>query len=96
MRFEWDCEKDQVNQSKHGLSFSEAKELFLGEADYLEVFDETHSIDEDRFIAIGVITKGVIVVVWVECEEDVVRIISARIATDQERQRYRQFMEKQQ
>jgi uncharacterized DUF497 family protein len=35
------------------LSFTEAKQLFEGNRDYLEIFDETHSDTEDRFIAIG-------------------------------------------
>ena len=30
MRFEWNPNKDEANQKKHGLSFDEAKELFAG------------------------------------------------------------------
>ena len=93
MRFEWDPEKDKANQSKHSLSFSEASELFLGGSDYLEIFDESHSIGEDRFIAIGVVRRGTIVVVWTERGEEVIRIISARMATKREQQHHRQFME---
>ena len=94
MRFEWDPEKDHANQSKHGLSFSEAAELLAGKSECLEIFDATHSIDEDRFISIGIIGRGVIVVVWTERDEDLTRIISARMATPREQRRYWQYMER--
>ena len=48
MRFEWDAEKDRANRRKHGLSFDQAAELFKAGVDYLEVYDEAHSSDEDR------------------------------------------------
>ena len=63
MRFEWDEDKDQGNQVKHGVSFSEAQQLFRSGVDYLEIFDVEHSEAEDRFIAIGPIERGVVVVV---------------------------------
>ena len=63
MEFEWDPAKDRANRSKHGLSFEEASELFASGVDYLEIFDAEHSEDEDRFIAIGPIKRGMIVVV---------------------------------
>jgi uncharacterized DUF497 family protein len=61
--FEWDDAKDLDNQEKHGLSFMEAQRLFESGADYLEIFDEEHSEFEDRFIAIGPIDRGIVVVV---------------------------------
>ena len=53
MELSWDEAKNRANQKKHGVSFERASELFTSKADYLEFFDEAHSIDEDRFIAIG-------------------------------------------
>jgi uncharacterized DUF497 family protein len=61
--FEWDDSKDLSNQQKHGLSFTDARELFESGADYLEIFDAEHSEFEDRFIAIGPIARGLVVVV---------------------------------
>ena len=58
MRFEWDPKKSRGNEKKHGLSFSEAKTLFESGVDYLEIYDEDHSADEDRFIAIGPVEGG--------------------------------------
>ena len=94
MEFEWDADKDRSNQKRHGLSFLEASELFAVGTDYLEIFDQDHSDDEDRFIAIGPISRGVVLVVWTERDEDVIRIISARWATKRERARYIEHMER--
>jgi uncharacterized protein len=88
MRFEWDPAKDKTNRAKHGLSFEEATALFKSGVDYMEIYDEEHSDEEDRFIAVGPIMRGVVVVAYTEREEDVLRILSARIATTKERQRF--------
>ena len=93
MRLEWDPEKNLANQAKHGISFEEASELFSSAEDYLEVFDAAHSDEEDRFIAIGPIPRGLVLVVWTERDEDVLRIISARWATKAEQRRYHDYME---
>ena len=94
MEFEWDDGKNVSNQRKHGLSFQEARRLFESGADYLEIFDEEHSEGEGRFIAIGPIDRGVVVVVYTEREEDVIRIIGARLASEGERALYRSYMDR--
>ena len=85
VRFEWDDEKNKENQRKHGVSFEEAITIFVNLP--LEVFfDPDHSIDEERYIAIGVSEKSRVLLV-VHCENEkgsVVRIISARKATKRE------------
>ena len=95
MEVEWDPEKNRENQRKHRLSFEEAADLFTSGDDYLEIFDAEHSEDEDRFIAIGAIVRGVVVVVWTEREEDVVRIISARPATSRETRLFHKYRDNQ-
>jgi uncharacterized DUF497 family protein len=91
MRLEWDSEKDQANRVKHGLSFDEASRLFTQGIDYLDIYDEEHSAEEDRFIAIGTIERGLIVVAYTERPDDVIRIFSARMATDNERRHLENF-----
>ena len=91
MEFEWDPGKADLNEQKHGLSFEEATDLFRGLADCLEIYDEAHSVREDRFIAVGPIRLGVIVVVYTERQEDVMRILSARMATAEERARFEAY-----
>ena len=92
MKFEWDSAKDQANLEKHGLSFSEAKELFESGDDYLEIFDDAHSDDEERFITIGKIRRGLVVVIWTERTEDTIRIISTRWATKREKELFNEYM----
>jgi len=53
MQFEWDPDKNLANQAKHGVSFEEATELFSDASDYLEIYDATHSLDEDRLLRLG-------------------------------------------
>lgn len=88
MRITWDPIKGEANLRKHGVSFEEAQALFLSSEDYLEIYDEAHSESEDRFIAVGPIPRGLVLVVWTERDEDVIRIISARWATPAERDLY--------
>jgi uncharacterized DUF497 family protein len=59
VEFEWDPAKDDANRRRHGISFEEVTGLFTSGVDYLEIFDDEHSQDEDRFIAIGPIARGV-------------------------------------
>ena len=93
MTVDWDEAKNLANQTKHGVSFEEASALFSSGVDYLEIFDETHSDDEERFIAIGPIRRGLVLVVWTERDEDTTRIISARWATKREHAAYWSFVE---
>lgn len=68
--------------------------LLASGVDHLEIFDEDHSEDEDRFISIGPIDRGVILVVWTERDESTIRIISARFATKRETALYREYTER--
>ncbi len=49
MDFEWDADKDVLNQRQHGLSFEEARRLFESGDDSLEIFDAEHSESKERF-----------------------------------------------
>lgn len=56
MDFEWDPEKDHANESKHGISFLEACEVFDDDHSST-VPDPDHSTDEDRYLIFGM-SKG--------------------------------------
>lgn len=88
MQFEWDDEKNKINIKKHKISFSVAKFVFNDE-NRIEIFDEIHSSDEDRYITIGLINQVpmVVMVVYTERSQNI-RIISARKATAEERRIY--------
>lgn len=78
-----------MNRKQHHVSFEEASDLFYRGDDYLEVFDDAHSDEEDRFIAIGPIERGLVLVVYTERDDEMVRLISARWATKREAELYR-------
>ena len=85
LQFEWDEEKNRMNREKHGISFETAAYVFLDEF-YIEMYDFEHSIDEDRYIAIGRV-GDLLFVVFTERGETI-RLISARLATERERRLY--------
>ena len=93
MKAAWDEAKNLANRRKHGISFEEAEELFASGSDYLEIFDEAHSESEDRFIAIGPVARGLLVIVWTASDDDTVRIISARQASEREQALYHSYMD---
>jgi len=88
LRFEWDETKAETNLSKHGVSFQEARTVFLDPL--ARIFDdELHSVDELREIIIGHSSDGrLLLVSFTEREVDLVRIISTRRATRRERNDY--------
>lgn len=89
IRFEWDENKNRINQRKHGVSFEEAKTVFYdGEA--IVIDDPEHSKEEDRFIILGLSSRANLLVVCHCCRasETVIRIISARKATKTEAKFY--------
>jgi uncharacterized DUF497 family protein len=81
----WDGAKNLANQRKHGVSFEEASELFRSDVDYLEIFDEEHSAADDRFIAIGPIRRGLVLIVWTEQDEE--PFVSSALGGQQNRSR---------
>jgi uncharacterized DUF497 family protein len=88
MIFEWDQNKNIINKQKHGISFEEAILIFT-DRDALSIYDDEHSCREDRWVTIGLIPAGKIVVVvhtdrvYID-EKEVIRIISARKASEKE------------
>lgn len=57
MKFDWDNNKTASNLSKHGVSFDKAKTVF-DDPLYIDFYDPYHSVDEERYLIIGVSQKG--------------------------------------
>ncbi|MCH5349638.1 MAG: BrnT family toxin [Oscillospiraceae bacterium] len=87
--FDWDERKNLINQDKHGIDFAEASSVFYDERAIL--FDDPeHSADEERFILLGMSQNANVCIVC-HCyreSDTVIRIISARMATRKELERY--------
>ena len=81
MIYEWDSEKAAANERKHGVSFDEAKTVFVDP--FAETFDDPdHSTDERRFITIGMSAQQrLLFVAHADRGVDRIRIISARVST---------------
>jgi uncharacterized DUF497 family protein len=86
MDFEWDPRKAKANKAKHGVDFELAKDVFRDPA-CLSSLDET-SEDEERWRIIGSAGGKVLLVVFTERNGDVIRIISAREASNREEREY--------
>ena len=89
MRFAWDQAKAAENRRKHGVTFEEASTVFADENGRLK-HDPDHSQAEDRFILLGFSARLRLLLVCHAYREndEVIRIISARKATPNERQQY--------
>lgn len=84
VRLEWDSRKAASNLRKHGVSFDEASTVF--DDPLAAIFtDEFHSMDEVRELIIGhSVQNQLLIVSFTEREPEIVRIISARLATRKE------------
>lgn len=85
--FVWNEEKARINPIKHeGVTFQQAAEAFFDP--FLVVVDASRN-DEARDAIIGLDRRwNLLYVVHIEGEDDMIRIISARKATRQEREYY--------
>ncbi|MFZ2444810.1 MAG: BrnT family toxin [Syntrophobacteraceae bacterium] len=88
VQFEWDSGKAELNLRKHGVGFAEAGTVFRDPLAFI-FDDEPHSGEERREIIIGRSAGDhLLLVCFTERTENVVRIISARSATERERKGY--------
>ncbi|HPA45841.1 MAG TPA: BrnT family toxin [bacterium] len=88
MDYEWNEDKNRFNLAKHGIDFADAIRVFDGPT--VEYMDDRTDYGEPRFIALGSVHSAEIVVVYT-LRQGRIRIISARKATRNERQKYREI-----
>lgn len=89
VRFEWDPDKATSNFAKHGVTFERACEVFL---DPFRRIVDAASPDEARDAVIGYTeSESLLTVVHLTLHEEVIRIISARRASKEERRLYEQY-----
>jgi hypothetical protein len=73
--FEWDSERDQLNQRKHGVSFALAQLAFL-DHDRVILEDLEHADEEKRYYCLGRVAGGILTVRFTYRDEKI-RIIGA-------------------
>jgi uncharacterized protein len=89
LRFEWDDRKAASNLKKHGVSFDEARTVFVDERAKL-IDDPDHSEDEERFVLLG-LSSALRLLLVCHCyrsDGGLIRIISARKANAREIKSY--------
>ena len=77
-----------MNRRKHGVTFEEATSA-LRDVFSATAHDPDHSDDEERFVTFGISSQGrLLTVSHIADRVNAIRIISARLATNIERQIY--------
>jgi len=92
MNIIWDEKKNKTNIANHKVSFQEAETVFY-DPNAKIIHDPDHSIEEDRFIILG-LSKLLNLLVVCHCykeNEELIRIITARKATKSEIKTYGGF-----
>jgi uncharacterized DUF497 family protein len=85
--FEWDRAKADANVRKHDVTFDEASTVF-GDPLNLLMSDPDHSLDEERYLLLGMSNRRRLLVVAFAERPPKTRLISARRATRKERRQY--------
>lgn len=86
-QIDWDDAKAARNLEKHGVAFDEAQTVFC-DPGALTIYDEEHSVTEDRFLPLGMSIAGTLLVLAYADDGESIRLISARRATRREAKRY--------
>ena len=87
LELEWNANKAESNFLKHGVTFEEAAEVFL---DPFFVMGDASANEEVREFALGYsLAERLLLVIQIERSVRI-RIISARVATREERRLYEQ------
>ena len=84
---EWDPAKATANLQKHQVSFEEASTIF-DDPLFITFLDEEHSVDEERYITMGLSNRQRLLLVAHTDRQEHIRIISARKATRNEQRFY--------
>jgi uncharacterized DUF497 family protein len=90
MRFEWDSEKNDENIRKHGLDYSDAHRVFDGPM--FTLIDDRFEYGEVRNVGVGFLAGLVVVLVFAEKDDDMIRIISFRRGIRHERQQFYKYL----
>jgi len=90
LKFEWNANKANLNEKKHGVSFEEASSV-LSDLLSITINDPLHRENEERWVTIGQSNKRRTLVVVHTERGDAIRLISARLANTHEQNRYENY-----
>jgi uncharacterized DUF497 family protein len=91
-RFEWDAFKARANFAKHGVTFDEARTVFVDRW-AIEAYDWEHSLHEERLLITGMSDHNrLLMVAFTLRDFETIRIISARRAKQSEKHAYEESL----
>lgn len=90
MKFEWDPSKNERNIRKHHLDFADSWKVFQGPM--LTQLEDRFEYEEMRTVSIGFLEELIVVLVFVEIADDIIRPISFRKANKNERERFYKYL----
>ena len=91
MKIEYDPHKRQRTLEERSLDFESIVDVFGGF--YLVRTDDRREYGEIRYVMLGALEERPVVCVWTQ-RDDAVRVISMRIADDEEREIYQRELER--
>ncbi|MBU2788073.1 BrnT family toxin [Acidithiobacillus sp. VAN18-1] len=94
MDFEWDETKARLNLKNHRVAFEDAAWVF-SDRNRIEAYDGRDNYGEDRWVTVGLsgpVLLSVVYTVRGKNDGEVIRLISARKATKDERESYNQVL----
>ena len=87
MKITWDSKKATANPKNHdSVTFEEAQHVLLDP--FALTREDSDSVDEQRFITLGMSGKGRILMVVYTYRDETIRLISAWKANEPQRRRY--------
>mgnify|MGYP003565506752 FL=1 len=91
MKYIWDENKNKINIKKHSIDFDDAIEMF--NYPLLTCIDQRKNYKEERWVGIGFLKGIIAVIVYIEDDEnEIIRIISCRRATKNEREKFKETL----
>lgn len=89
IEFDWNPDKANLNVKLHHVTFQEAATVF-DDLYACIVDDEDHSAEEHREIIVGYSERNRLLFVSFTVRDEIIRLISARLATQGEREEYQE------
>ena len=87
--FDWDNGNQLKNWQKHEVDYIECEQVFLkNQKKLITFFDEKHSLNEQRWLALGITEKSRKLSIFFTIRDKKIRVISARDMSKKEKKLY--------
>ena len=94
IEFNWDKGNINKNWEKHSASISECEDIFYNDETLIIEPNSEHSIEEQRYSALGRTNTGRLLAIVFTIRENKIRVISARAMNKKERRDFHEKIKK--